>query len=319
MSHSQRKRGLQAFASVLVGTVATGANLGCESAPQARPAPPVPKITAVEQPADQDDAWSSMEHMLDPGQSAGQPPRTAASPGTQRPPIQSAWHALVLQTFPGDNDGRAATLWRDQLAAVVPPIAEKIRVHVGSKGSMVLYGQYEDWDDPQASTDMEFLRNVRVNNKRIFGPIVRTEVQPRRDPASIHPHELLAVRQQFPDGRTVYTLEIEVWGDFDSGMLSDTERQSRVEAKVASLRGQGVPAYFHHDPISDLSMITVGVFGEQALDPASGLLSSEVEQWQRRFPNRLTNGEELRLPVQGQPDLGVVPQRTRLVLVPELQ
>jgi hypothetical protein len=267
-----------------------------------------------------------MEHMLDPAlaSSSGQPPSTPASgpqPASPRwnEPIEGSWHGLALQTFPGDLDGQAAADWSRQLAAVVPPLAPKLRTHVGGKGSMVLYGRYSDWDDPQAGTDMEFLRGIRVNNKRIFGPIVRTEVHPRRNLDTLHPHELLTVRTQFPDGRTKYTLEIEIWGDFDSGMLSEADRRRQVESKVAALRAQGIPAYFHHDPISDLSTITVGIFDEQALDPASGLVSSEVEQWQRRFPTRMTNGEELRLPVQGQPSLGVVPQRTRLVLVPDFQ
>ena len=291
----------------------------------ARPEAPPPRIADDEDlHTDHEDSWHSIEQMLDPGSNprpAGGTARqqSAGPPVVEPEPIRGSWHALVLQTFPGDREGKSAQTWRDQLAAVVPPLAPEVRVHVGNRGSMVLYGRYEDWDDPQAGNDMAFLRGIRVNGKRIFGPIVRTEIAPRRDLESIHPHELLTVRKQFPDGRMVYTLEIEVWGDFDSGMLPEAVRRKRVEARVASLREQGVPAYYHHDPISDLSTITVGVFNDQAIDPASGLVSSDVEQWQRRFPNRLTNGEELKLPVQGRPDLGVVPQRTRLVLVPDFQ
>ncbi len=229
----------------------------------------------------------------------------------------AAWHALVLKTFQGDEDGQAARLWATQLAALVPPLTPGIGVHVDGKGAMVLFGRYENWEDPQSAKDMETLHGLRVNGKRIFGPIIRTVVYPPRDPADLHPHELLALRHSQPATRILYTLEIGVWGDFDSGELPDQVRRQQAESQVASLRQSGIPAYFHHDPVSRLSTVTVGVFDESAVDPASSLLSPEAERWQKQFPFRLTNGEELRLPIPGRPDLGVVPQRSRLVLVPE--
>jgi len=202
------------------------------------------------------------------------------------------------------------------LVQVVPPLRDKTTVHVDDKGSMVVFGQYEGWDDPLAAADMRTLQNLRVNEKRIFGAIVRTDVRPRRADAELHPHELVALRRRHPDVRTIYTLEIEVWGSFDSGAMTPPERRRLAEQRVATLREEGVPAFFHHDPVKDLSTVTVGAFGDDALDPSSGLVSLDVEQWQHRFPNRLINGEELRLPVQGQPELGTVTQRSRLVLVP---
>ena len=191
-------------------------------------------------------------------------------------------------------------------------------MHTDSKGSLVLYGKYESWDDPRVPSDLDSLKNLRVNGKRIFGPIIRTTVHPSRSPDEIHPHELLSLRVRYPRARTIYTLEIEVWGDFDSGELSPHQRRTNAQDSVARLRASGVPAYFHHDPISELSIVTVGAFDESALDAASGLPSAEVDRLQRAFPNRLTNGEHLSLPVKGRPELGVVPQRSRLVLVPTL-
>ena len=299
---------------------------GCEAPPPARPEPP--KLTvnfdltdeseaATPESTEQDDAWAAMEHMLDAGTtplpSAGQPPRTNAAPVDTRP-----YHALVLQTFQDDVDGQAASLWREQLGLLVPPLDPDLGVHTDNKGSLVVYGHYEGWNDPKAAEDMASLKSLRIDNKRVFGPIIRTTIRPQRKPEEIHPYELLSLRLRYPDARTIYTLEIEVWGDFDSGTLPDAVRRANAESRVAQLRADRTPAFFHHDPVSRLSMVTVGAFNEQALDPESGLTSVEVEQWQRKFPNHLTNGEKLSLPVQGRPDLGVIPHRSRLVLVPEL-
>ncbi|MDG1838920.1 MAG: hypothetical protein P8I91_08980 [Phycisphaerales bacterium] len=259
------------------------------------------------------DEWLAMEQMLSTNGADPTPAPKSTSATITRP---VSFHTLVLRTFQGD-DGTAARQWHKQLGTLVPPLQPKLAVHVDRKGSVVVFGVYEGWEDPQATIDMKTLRDVRVNDKKIFGAIVRTDVRPRRTKEQIHPQELIALRVRYPDARTIYTLEIGVWGDFDSGQLTPEVRRQRAESRVAALRSEGVPAFFHHDPTTELSTVTVGAFGEDALDPSSGLMSVEVERWQQQFPNRLTNGEKLNLPIQGQPQLDAVPQRSRLVLVPE--
>ena len=293
---------------------------GCASTPPARPQVPTPRIqeaaeaqTQPQNTAPVTDEWLAMEQLL--GGTGPEPtPVPKSTSRTIARPV--SFHTLVLRTFQGD-DGTAARQWHKQLGTLVPPLQPKLAVHVDHKGSFVVFGVYEGWEDPQAALDMKTLRDIRVNDKKIFRAIVRTDVRARRTKEQIHPQELLALRVRYPDARTIYTLEIGVWGDFDSGQLTPEARRRRAESHVAALRSEGVPAFFHHDPTTELSTITVGAFGEDALDPSSGLMSVDVERWQQQFPNRLTNGEELRLPIQGQPQLAAVPQRSRLVLVPE--
>ena len=293
---------------------------GCAATPPARPQVPAPRIqeaneaqTRPQDPAPLSDEWLAMEQLLGSTRPDPTPAPKKTSTTIARP---VSFHTLVLRTFQ-DDDGTAARQWRKQLGTLVPPLQPKLAVHVNRKGSVVVFGIYEGWDDPQATLDMKTLRDLRVNDKKIFTAIMRTDVRPRRTKEQIHPHELLALRVRYPDVRTIYTLEVGVWGDFDSGQLTLEARRGQTESRVAALRSEGVPAFFHHDPATELSTVTVGAFGEDALDPSSGLMSFEVERWQQRFPNRLTNGEELRLPIQGQPQLEAVPQRSRLVLVPE--
>ncbi len=302
------------------GLVLAAASLSaCQAPAPPRPALPPPTISASDpDPATApaaprpSDAWRDLEHLLD---ASGHPQGQPSQPVSVKPAGPLAFHTLVLQTFPGDS-GDGARRWHAQLTRVIPPLADRTAVHVDDKGSLVVFGQYEGWDDPQAAADMRTLQNLRVNDKRIFGAIMRTDVRPRRPDSALHPHELTALRRRHPNVRTIYTLEIEVWGSFESGSMTPAARRQLAEQRVASLRAEGVPAFFHHDPVNDLSTVTVGAFDEKAIDPSSGLVSLDVQEWQTRFPNRLVNGADLRLPVQGQPELGAVTQRSRLVLVP---
>jgi hypothetical protein len=269
----------------------------------------------------EDDEWLSFEQMLDPSvytPDSMPPTVTSGSSPAARQPANSPFHTIVLQTFAGDTSGFAAETWRSQLSTLVPPLEPDLRVHTNSKGSVVVFGAYEGWDDPQAAEDMASLKDIRVDRKKIFGAIIRTTIEPERDPTTIRPNELLSLRRQYPRARIIYTLEIEIWGDFDSGVLPDDVRRARAEERVQELRAAGTTAYFHHDLSSRLSTITVGAFDESAIDSSSGLPSRAVEMLQKKFPNRLINGEQLAIPIKGRSDMGAVPQRSRLVLVPEL-
>jgi len=272
--------------------------------------------SGVADDAGADPSWNDIEGMLS-GPAAYSEPAPAASTERPAPPPDGPWHAIVLKTFPGDMDARAASLWMQRLAILVPPLGPHMGIYRNRKGSQVLHGRYDGWDDPQAELDLEALSGLRINDKRVLGPLIKTCVVPPRDPASLHPHELISIWQRFPDARRLYTLEIGVWGDFASGQFPAKVRRQRAQSQVAALRAQGVNAWFHHDPIAGLSMVTIGIFPESAVDSGSGMVSQEIEMLQRAFPDHLTNGEPLSLPLPGRPDLGAVPQRSRLVVVPE--
>jgi hypothetical protein len=324
---SRQRHFLAPFLATSIGLILT-ACAGPEPARTAIPAPTV--LLEDDHSLDSDaeglaseeaDEWLSFEQMLDQGAPAANSTpeaRAASASGSTREPSSGPIHAIVLRTFQDDTSGATAHTWSAQLGTLVPPLKPDLRVHIDSKGSVVVFGNYDGWDDPQAAEDMGTLKDLRVNGKKIFGAIIRTTITPARDPDHLHPHELLTLRKRYPKARTIYTLEIEIWGDFESGELPRDIRLRRAEERVKELRAAGITAYFHHDPISELSTITVGAFDETAIDSSSGIPSREVEMLQKQFPNRLTNGEQLALPIKGRSDLGAVPQRSRLVLVPEL-
>jgi hypothetical protein len=182
---------------------------------------------------------------------------------------------------------------------------------------MALYGRYAGWDDPTASEDATTLSEIRVNGTRIFGPIIRADIKHARAADDYSDLELISVWTRYPNARDLYALEVELWGDFDSGELPASRRRDRAIQRTGELRRQGIQAYCHHDERRALSTITVGIFSDTAINPQSGIPDPDLARLQQTFPLRLVNGEELHMPVQpGGSAQNVQPIRSRLIKVP---
>ncbi len=111
-------------------------------------------------------------------------------------------------------------------------------------------------------------------------------------------------------------MEVAVWSDFGSGEVSIDEIRKKAEAFTKQLRAQGQQAFYFHDDDKGMSIVTIGVFGEDAYNPQSMLYSDAVEAVRKKFPNLLVNGEELRrLTRPGSTE--TTPERTLLVEVPK--
>lgn len=242
-------------------------------------------------------------------------PRDSAAAG--EPGGTSNW-AIVLGTFAGDNHQAQAQAALQQMRQISSDL-NRARIESRDRGSMVVYGRYGGPDDDRAQRDLARFRELTVEGRPIFGRsfITRVRSQPARS-AQQSPHSLMAARQQNPNVHPLYTLQVAVWGDFDSGgqvRLDEVQRQA--EAYTRELRSQGHEAYVLHDADKRLSIVTVGLFGRDAIDIKSGLLSSEVEYVQRSFKKHLVNGEEIREPINPRrPSGGTRAQEPFLVEVP---
>jgi hypothetical protein len=134
---------------------------------------------------------------------------------------------------------------------------------------------------------------------------------------NLHPHDLWTVRRAYPNVVPIYSLDVAIWGDFDSGELPISTRRNLAEQYAATLRSRGFESFFYHDDEQNLSSVTVGLFGHNAVDAETGFYSWEVDSLLEQFPERLVNGEqfmEFRNPYD--PALGMKPQQPRLVEVP---
>lgn len=265
--------------------------------------------------------WDAVEQHLDrsqdrlqaSGASSGDVGGFSGSQITRRGPE----YGIVMTSFGKSTSRAEAQQYKDRLALLLPEIASGLHVSTVAEGILVTYGDYSGWKDPAAQADMKRLRDLTINNQQIFRTAILTEIKPIRDPASIGEDELLWVRVKYPEIRVLYTLEVALWGDFDSGNWPAQERRAEAIQYARSLRKQGIPAFFHHDEGRNMSMVTVGIFDHTAIDASSGLKSAQVERFILQFPKRMVNGEPmLELFDVNDPSKGGIPQPPRLVEVP---
>jgi hypothetical protein len=146
-----------------------------------------------------------------------------------------------------------------------------------------------------------------------------TRITIRPAAASLHPYALMSVRLRFPTTDPLYTLEVGIWSDFESGELTLQEIHRKAEAQARELRNRGYDAYFYHDDDKRLSSVTVGVFDHKAIDQRTGLYGPQLQALMEQFPAHLVNGERLLEPKDGRnPARGMRVQKPMPVLIPKL-
>lgn len=232
--------------------------------------------------------------------------------GGSRP---TTW-AVVLATFPPDAQADAPGHTAGQLRSLFPQLQD-IWIHSGPDGAVVACGRYESPQSESAQRDLKMIKNLKVRNAPAFPLAMLSRLNTGQAPA-LNPMALMSLRLRYPNLVPLYTLEVAVWGDFESNKLSVEEIHQQAEAYARTLRAQGLEAWFYHDDDKHLSSVTVGLFDHTAIDPRTSLLSPQVEALRDRFPARLVNGELLREPVDGR-DLrrGTRVQKPMLVEVPK--
>ncbi|MCI0364305.1 MAG: hypothetical protein L0219_10510 [Phycisphaerales bacterium] len=229
----------------------------------------------------------------------------------------SIW-TLVLATFTDANHVTDA----QNMLAQLPVVAREVvgaRIHTSAKGSMVIYGQYSGRDDEAAKADIERLKRITHQNRQVFSRVILTHLDLRLVQAQLHPHDLLSARRLHPKVDPLYTLDVAIWDDFDSGKISYDQIRRSAESYAAQLRAKGFEAYFYHDDANTRSIVTVGLFDRRAIHPTSGLYSQEVVDLISQFPARLANGEPVyEFKDKYRPKDGTKPQTPVLVLVPSM-
>ncbi len=264
--------------------------------------------------------WSDFEQQLATRNVSG------ASGSDSRGPVLSGdttasepRFSIVLSTFAGDGHFAQATQYHQQACILLPDMANSMRVHPSSGGSVVVYGSYSGWKDPAAREDVKTLQQLTINDRQVFPQAMLSELNPLRAHDSIAEEELLSLRLRYPDIRVLYTLEIAMWGDFESGQWPERKRKAEAERYVRGLRQRGIPAFYHHDASREMSIVTVGVFDHRAVDGQTGLKSPQVERFLMDFPERRVNGEPvIDLYDPNDPGKGGRPQQPRIVEVPQL-
>jgi len=201
-------------------------------------------------------------------------------------------YAIAVATFTGDEHEMAAKAALSKLILQHPSIGRELKVRQRSRGSVLTYGHYTGYNDPNAKSNLAMLRSATTPQGRaLFGQLLLTKFRPPRSKQSLHPYDLWTVRRDYPTIVPIYTLEVAVWGDFDSGQLPPAKRHAAAEHYASELRTNGYEAFFYHNDDSELSSVTVGLFSYKAIDAETGFYSPEVESMLSHFPQRLVNGQ----------------------------
>ncbi len=222
--------------------------------------------------------------------------------------------SLMLVTVSGDNHPMQARAIRGEIIRTFPEL-NSIFVRSTSKGSMIWYGRFKSAVEPAAKQTRERIKSLQRNGQPAF-PRAFFSVLP--DDSPIGDRDIRQLRMMYPGVDPLYSLQIACWGTFGGDQISWNEVRRSAEAKVAGLRARGFDAWYHHDPVTELSVVTVGVFDSRAYDGRSTLFSPEVEALLKDFPVHLINGEDVIIEIRPGDPSTRVPQQCRLVSVPEL-
>lgn len=204
--------------------------------------------------------------------------------------------AIVVATFTGDASRASAVASKKMLSQQYPTLGRGLSVRDRSRGTALTFGNYEGYQDPLAKKDMGILKSMKnPQGKPLFGQVLLLKFKPPRNWSNLHPHDLWSVRKQYPKIVPIFTLEVAVWGDFESGQYPTDRRHATAERYAQELRAKGFEAYFLHNDAVELSSVTVGLFGPSAIDPETGFYAPEVDALLSRFPEHLVNGQPIRV------------------------
>ena len=215
----------------------------------------------------------------------------------------------------GPNHPIQARATRDQIAAAYPALRGAF-VRAQGKGSSVWFGRFESARDSDAVATREMVRGLKLPGGQPVFPRAFFSILP--DDSPVRERDLRNLRRMYPGIDPLYSLQVACWGTFNSNELSVEEVRRSAEAYVNELRGRGHEAWYYHDPVTEKSVVTVGVFDSRAYDARSTLFSPEVEGLMDEFSVHRVNGEEVMVEMTvGDPSTRI-PQPCRLVLVPIL-
>lgn len=216
--------------------------------------------------------------------------------------------AISVGIITGPGHREIAEQRRQQLAAATG--LKDLWVSSGAARSEVLHGHYQGENDKAAAGD---LRRWRDLLRQGVVDIPGVMLVPTHLAGSMPQYDLFQA-----DPRAAYTLEI---ASFDPG-YGPTFRKAAEQA-AATLRQQGVEAYYYH--ALDRSSVTIGAFPEQAVKQVfqrggqtpQTVIDPRVLALQKQYPHYLVNNRK-QMVNTSQPgsDESPQPQPTYLAEIP---
>ena len=242
---------------------------------------------------------------------SGLPP---AKSSTTRAANQHGRWSIVLVTVAGDAHELNAKGMLRTITQRYPDVRTAF-IRATERGSAIWFGHFESPTTPAAKAALKRVQAI-TNQRQPAFPLAFLSVLP--DDSPVRELDLRRARILFPNVNPLYTLQIAAWGTFGGTEISWASVQADAERYAAQLRRRGHQAFYYHDAVTELSVVTIGVFDRRAYDAQSTLFSPEVELLKRKFPRHLINGEAVEVELKAGDPRSRVPQECRLVVVPEL-
>ncbi|MGI9013044.1 MAG: hypothetical protein ACR2GY_02215 [Phycisphaerales bacterium] len=214
-------------------------------------------------------------------------PQPAAGPG-------AVW-AVLLASAAGENHQLMARQQANVIARDLPQV-RGMWLHETERGSMLLVGQFQTPDDANAQSLLAAVKAATLNGVHPFERAYLVRIEPQRQAGQAHPHDLRTLRQQFPNVRPLYTLQVAAWIELENDERVWASYRKAAETYTARLRAAGHEAWFYHDDQARTTQVTVGKFDRRAIDSRSGLYSADARRVIAQFPVHLVNGEEVLQP-----------------------
>lgn len=234
--------------------------------------------------------------------------------GSNDPSTGTGRWSLFLASVVGDDHPIQAAVLRNRIAAEYPQLRSAF-VRPQGRGSAIWFGRFTGPTDPAAETAKALVDGLQRGGGPAFP---RRMMVPLPDDSPIGERDIRNLRLMHPRIDPLYSLEVAMWWTGGLDVISYDEVRRQAEARVAELRRAGHDAWYYHDPIKEMSAVTIGVFDRRAYDGRSTLYSPEVDALMREFPVRQMNGEDVMIEVTPGDPRTRVPQACRLVVVPHL-
>jgi hypothetical protein len=222
--------------------------------------------------------------------------------------------SIVLATVSGSNHEVNAKAILQKVQQESPEVRNAF-IRPTERGSAVWLGRFHESNSPAAKAALARVRAITKGGRAVFGTAFMSVLP---DDSSIGPLDLRRARLMHPGINPLYTFQIAAWGTFGGNQISWAAVQKEAARYAGELRRRGHQAWYYHDSLTELSVVTIGVFDRRAYDAQSTLFSPEVELLRRKFPRHLINGEEVMVELKSGDPRSRIPQECRLVVVPEL-
>jgi len=237
-----------------------------------------------------------------------------------RPPVAAEsggrW-SVLLGTFTGEDHLSRAEAFREDVARRFR-VFDKAFVQPRRAGSMVVVGRFASPEDESAQELLGLAKAISGSGgSRPFATAMLVRRTMAVDSGPPKPFDLRVLRQRYPNQRQLYTLQVAVWSTLGTREITPEDVKRSAERYATELRTRGYEAWFHHDPDTETSTVTIGGFGADAYDPRSTLYAPEVERLMKAFPAQRLNGEDVLVAVDPRNPAGEArPKPCVLVEVP---